>query len=106
MENKMRMAYRLLMIAFSATLVAGAVTAQEGDSATGETVTKETMAQLGAGIALAGCGIGTGLAQGPIGAAAVGMIAEDGSKFGTGLLFTVLPETIVLFGFLSIYLLG
>ncbi|MDP7002826.1 MAG: hypothetical protein QF911_04575 [Candidatus Thalassarchaeaceae archaeon] len=106
MENKMRMAYRILMIAFSVTLVAGIVTAQEAEASTGETVTKETMAQLGAGIALAGCGIGTGLAQGPIGAAAVGMIAEDGSKFGVGLLFTVLPETIVLFGFLSIYLLG
>ena len=33
------------------------------------------------------------------------MIAEDDSKFGLALLFTVLPETIVLFGFLSIYLL-
>ena len=104
MENKrMRMVYRLLMAVFIATLVAGVATAQEaGADAVNE---KDTMAKLGAGIALAGCGIGTGLAQGPIGAAAVGMIAEDDSKFGLALLFTVLPETIVLFGFLSIYLL-
>ena len=102
MENKrMKMVYRLLMTAFIATLVAGVATAQEADAVN----EKDTMAKLGAGIALAGCGIGTGLAQGPIGAAAVGMIAEDGSKFGLALLFTVLPETIVLFGFLSIYLL-
>ena len=101
MENKrMRMVYRLLMAVFIATLVAGVATA-EGDAVN----EKDTMAKLGAGIALAGCGIGTGLAQGPIGAAAVGMIAEDDSKFGLALLFTVLPETIVLFGFLSIYLL-
>jgi F0F1-type ATP synthase membrane subunit c/vacuolar-type H+-ATPase subunit K len=33
------------------------------------------------------------------------MIAEDGSKFGLALLFTVLPETIVLFGFLTLFLL-
>jgi V/A-type H+-transporting ATPase subunit K len=104
MENKrMKMVYRLLMTAFIATLVAGVATAQEAEADTGND--KDTMAKLGAGIALAGCGIGTGLAQGPIGAAAVGMIAEDGSKFGLALLFTVLPETIVLFGFLSIYLL-
>ena len=102
MENKrMRMVYRLLMAVFIATLVAGVATAQEADAVN----EKDTMAKLGAGIALAGCGIGTGLAQGPIGAAAVGMIAEDDSKFGLALLFIVLPETIVLFGFLSIYLL-
>ena len=102
METKrMRMVYRLLMAVFIATLVAGVATAQEADAVNEQ----DPMAKLGAGIALAGCGIGTGLAQGPIGAAAVGMIAEDDSKFGLALLFTVLPETIVLFGFLSIYLL-
>jgi len=106
MENKrMKMVYRLLMTAFIATLVAGVATAQEAEAEADTGNDKDTMAKLGAGIALAGCGIGTGLAQGPIGAAAVGMIAEDGSKFGLALLFTVLPETIVLFGFLSIYLL-
>ena len=62
-------------------------------------------AKLGAGIALGLAGVGTGLSQGPIGAAAVGMIAEDSSKFVTGLIFTALPETIVLFGFLALFLL-
>jgi V/A-type H+-transporting ATPase subunit K len=108
MENKrMEMVYRLLMTVFIATLVAGVATAQEAEAeAEADTGNdKDTLAKLGAGIALAGCGIGTGLAQGPIGAAAVGMIAEDGSKFGLALLFTVLPETIVLFGFLTLFLL-
>jgi V/A-type H+-transporting ATPase subunit K len=63
------------------------------------------MAKFGAGSALGGCGIATGLRQGQIAAAAVGMIAEDSSKFGTGLLFSVLPETVVLFGFLAMFLL-
>ncbi|MFL2498743.1 MAG: V-type ATP synthase subunit K [Candidatus Thalassarchaeum sp.] len=104
MENKrMNMAYRLLMTVFMVTLVASVATAQE--SAADNEQTTESMAKLAAGLALAGCGIGTGIAQSSIGAAAVGMIAEDDSKFGVGLLFTVLPETIVLFGFLSIYLL-
>jgi V/A-type H+-transporting ATPase subunit K len=108
MENKrMKIVYRLLMTVFIATLVAGVATAQEAEAeAEADTGNdKDTLAKLGAGIALAGCGIGTGLAQGPIGAAAVGMIAEDGSKFGLALLFTVLPETIVLFGFLTLFLL-
>ena len=106
MENKrMRMVYRLLMAVFIATLVAGVATAQEAEAEADTGNDKDTLAKLGAGIALAGCGIGTGLAQGPIGAAAVGMIAEDGSKFGLALLFTVLPETIVLFGFLTLFLL-
>ena len=91
----------ILMVLLALVLVASGVQAQATDNA--DTIT--AYAKLGAGIALAGCGMGTGLAQGPIGAAAVGMIAEDGSKFGVGLLFTELPETIVLFGFLSIYLL-
>ena len=104
MRNKrMNMAYRLLMTVFMVTLVASVATAQE--SAADNEQTTESMAKLAAGLALAGCGIGTGIAQSSIGAAAVGMIAEDDSKFGVGLLFTVLPETIVLFGFLSIYLL-
>jgi F0F1-type ATP synthase membrane subunit c/vacuolar-type H+-ATPase subunit K len=33
------------------------------------------------------------------------MIAEDEKKFTYGLIFTALPETIVLFGFLAIFLL-
>lgn len=105
MKNKsMRMIYRVLMAVLFATLVAGVATAQDGGE-TDAVNDKDTMAKLGAGIALAGCGIGTGLAQGPIGAAAVGMIAEDASKFGTGLLFTVLPETILMFGFIGMFLL-
>ena len=102
-KKRMNTAYRLLMTAFMVTLVAGVVTAQE--STADNEHTTESMAKLAAGIALAGCGIGTGLAQSSIGAAAVGMIAEDGSKFGTGILFTVIPEPLVLLGVLTIYLL-
>lgn len=64
-----------------------------------------SLSKLGAGIALAGCGIGTGLSQGQVGAAGVGMVAEDGSKFVTALIFMAIPETIVLFGFVALFLL-
>lgn len=62
-------------------------------------------AALGAGLALGLAGIGTGLSQGPIGAASVGMIAEDAGRLGHAILFTALPETIVLFGFLAMFLM-
>lgn len=56
------------------------------------------MAAVGAGLAIGLAGIGTGWAQANIGAAAVGAMAEDESLFGRGLIMTVIPETIIIFG--------
>jgi len=61
MENKrMKMVYRLLMTVFIATLVAGVATAQEAEAeAEADTGNdKDTLAKLGAGIALAGLVVG------------------------------------------------
>lgn len=57
------------------------------------------MLAIGAGLAVGLAGIGTGTAQRDIGAAAVGAFAERDELFGKGLLMTVIPETIVIFGF-------
>ena len=57
------------------------------------------MIAIGAGIAIAGAGLGTGLAQKEIGAAAVGAAAENEKMFGRGMIYMVLPETIIIFGF-------
>jgi len=54
---------------------------------------------IGAGIAIAGTGISTAWAQKDIGAAAVGAAAENEKMFGRGMVYMVLPETIVIFGF-------
>ena len=53
---------------------------------------------IGAGLAVGLTGIGTGVAEMGIGAAAVGATAEYKDLFGLALLFTVIPETIVIFG--------
>ena len=100
----MKIGFRTLMVLSVLALVAGVASAQGDEAATSEDNT-EAFAKLGAGLALGLAGVGTGLSQGQIGAAAVGMIAEDNSKFVTGLIFTALPETIVLFGFLALFLL-
>jgi len=63
------------------------------------------LALVGAGIAIGVAGLGTGVAQGQIGAAAVGATAEDPKMFGKGLTLMVLPETIVIFGFVVAFLL-
>ncbi len=56
------------------------------------------MIAVGAGLAVGLAGIGAGLGEQAIGAAAVGAMAEDEKFFGKGLLMTVIPESIVIFG--------
>ncbi len=56
------------------------------------------MVALGAGIAVGLAGLGAGLGEQAIGAAAVGAMAEDEKFFGKGLLMTVIPESIAIFG--------
>jgi len=53
---------------------------------------------IGAGLAVGLAGIGTGIAQSNIGSAAVGAVAEDDKNFTNGLIFTAIPETVVIFG--------
>ncbi|MFY9982446.1 MAG: ATPase [Methanoregula sp.] len=63
------------------------------------------MKAIGAALAVGLTGLGTGVAEMGIGAAAVGASAENKDFFGLGLLFTVIPETIVIFGLVIALLL-
>jgi V/A-type H+-transporting ATPase subunit K len=63
------------------------------------------LALVGAGLAIGIAGLGTGVAQGQVGAAAVGATAEDPKMFGKGIVMMVLPETIVILGFVVAFLL-
>ena len=60
---------------------------------------------IGAGLAVGLAGLGSGVAEANIGAAAVGAMAEDEKLFGKGLILTVIPETIVIFGLVMAILL-
>ena len=53
---------------------------------------------IGAGLAVGLTGIASGIAERDIGSAAIGAMAENESLFGKGLILTVIPETIVIFG--------
>ncbi len=62
---------------------------------------------MGAGIAVGLSAIAAGIAEKEIGAAAIGAIAEKDEMFGKGLIFTVIPETLVIFGLVvAILILG
>ena len=65
----------------------------------------EGMKALGAALAIGLSAIGAAIAEKDIGAAAVGAMAEKEELFVKGLIMTVLPETIVLFGFVIAYLI-
>lgn len=53
---------------------------------------------IGAAIAVGITGIAAGMAEGSIGSTAVGAMARDEKFFGKGLLMTVIPESIAVFG--------
>ena len=60
---------------------------------------------IGAGLALGLAAIGTGLGQKEAMAAAIGAISEDPKMFAKALIFAVLPETILIFGFVTAFLI-
>ena len=62
-------------------------------------------AAIGAGLAVGLAGLGTGIAQSQIGAAAVGATAENEGFLGKSLIYVAIPETIVIFGLLIAFLL-
>lgn len=63
------------------------------------------MKAIGAALAIGLSAIAAAIAEKDIGAAAVGAMAEKEELFVKGLIMTVLPETIVLFGFVIAYMI-
>ncbi len=57
------------------------------------------IAALSAAAAIVGAAFATGMTQSAIGSAGMGLLAEKPEEMGRMLLFLVLPETIVIFGF-------
>ena len=56
-----------------------------------------------AALAVGLAGLGTGIAQSRIGASAVGAVAEDDDMFVPALIFTALPETLIIIAFVTIF---
>jgi V/A-type H+-transporting ATPase subunit K len=56
-----------------------------------------------AAIAVGLAAIATGYAQRGIGSAAVGAVAEDSDNLISGLIFTAIPETLIIIAFVTIF---
>jgi len=61
-------------------------------------------APAAAALAVGLAALGSGIAERSIGAAAMGAIAEDNDLFVTGLILTVLPETLVILALVTVFL--
>ena len=60
---------------------------------------------IAAAIAIGITALATAIAEKEIGSAVIGAMAENEKIFGKGLIITVIPETIIIFGFLIAFLL-
>ncbi|MEK9650630.1 MAG: hypothetical protein VW102_00360 [Poseidonia sp.] len=100
-KNTLKTSLRTLIVLLTLALVAQGVAAAE---TTDTAATDGLSGDVGVGLALGLAGLGAGISQAAIGSAAVGMLAEDGSKFGVALIFTALPESIVILGALPLFL--
>lgn len=94
-----------VLAVLSFILVAGLAFAQEGEAAAAAATVGEGLFALGAGLAIGLAAIGTGLAQAAIGSAGAGTIAERPQAFGQVLIYLVIPETIIIFGFVIAFFL-
>lgn len=65
----------------------------------------DALVAMAAAIVMIGSAMATAWAEKVVGAAAVGAMAENEALFGKGIVFMVLPETIVIFGFAIAFLL-
>lgn len=90
------------VLTFVSLVVLGALAFAEEATGSGGS----NMAAIGKGLALGLGALGTGVAQSAIGAAALGAVAEDRRNFGTALIFFLLPETLVIFGFVGLFLIN
>jgi V/A-type H+-transporting ATPase subunit K len=70
-----------------------------------EIILGTALAAIGAGVAVGMAGLGSGIGQGIAASGAVGAVAEDADMFARGLIFTALPETQAIYGFLVAILL-
>jgi V/A-type H+-transporting ATPase subunit K len=91
MKKLVKIGMRTLVALMLVTLVADTVAAQTTDTSADNEQTVEAWGKLGAGLAVGLAAIGAGFSQGNIGAAAVGMLAEDPSRFGHAIILGLLP---------------
>lgn len=81
--------------------------AQEGEEVVaGATSIGAGLIAVGAGLAIGLAAIAVGIAQAAIGSAGAGTLAERPQAFGQILIYLVIPETLIIFGFVIAFFLN
>ncbi len=81
--------------------------AQEGEAAAAAVRTLgDGLIAVGAALAVGLAAIGVGIAQASIGSAGAGTLAERPQAFGQILIYLVIPETLIIFGFVIAFFLN
>jgi V/A-type H+-transporting ATPase subunit K len=94
--------FRIFLTLFASILLpTAAMAAGDATAASGAAGLKA----VGAGLAIGLTGLGTGWAMSRIGSSGIGAIAEDQKNFGSALVLLVIPESILIFGFVIAFLI-
>jgi V/A-type H+-transporting ATPase subunit K len=99
------MKFKVLFILGVLLLCAPALAQQAGQATGAAADSSKGLIPIGMGLAVGLGALGTAIAQARIGAAGVGSVAEKPESFGMALIFFLLPETLVIFGFVVAFLL-
>ncbi len=97
---------KIVVASLVLALAATGFAQEAGTVAGGQDSMYKGLRAIGAGLALGLGALGTGVAQARIGSSLVGAVAEDPSKAGSLLLYFLIPETLVIFGFLALFILN
>ncbi len=88
-------------------LIAGlAFAAEDPEAAAAAASIGDGLIALGAALAIGISAVGVGIAQAAIGSAGAGTLAERPEAFGQILIYLVIPETIIIFGFVIAFFLN
>ncbi len=111
-KSTLRKAVLLASVVFVATIACAPMAFAADETAKSQSIGTSTGdglrilgLSLGAALALAGGALGTARAQAAIGAAGTGAITEKPELFGRIFLLVVIPETLVIFGFVIAFML-
>ena len=97
----MKQIRRVLGITTLIALTASLAFAQGGGLSVGD-----GLVALGAALAIGISAIGVGIAMAAIGSAGAGVLAERPQAFGQILIYLVIPETLIIFGFVIAFFLN
>lgn len=98
-----------VLTAITLFALAGPALAQTGAAAAATPAVRSVgdgLIAIGAAFAIGLAAIGVGLAQASIGSAGPGTLAERPQAFGQILIYLVIPETLIIFGFVIAFFLN